>query len=206
MLNNSRKIVDVHGNVLEVYNKREKLQFMKYAFVAKGSSPDRFYQSMISNKFSTKTYYMHDLAIKAQTGGYLVEEYKDELYANTVYTNLKGYITQCLYFSNLNYDNDYTNEYRNILNDERAEQIKYQERIREEENEKRIKEQNELMEKQQKKIENISKIYDALAFATSSEIIRNMIDEYELTEEEVFGDVGFVDNMFKNIASQSETE
>ena len=204
VLNNSRKIVDVNGNVLEVYNKREKLQFMKYALVVKGSSPDRFYQSMISNNFSTKNYYMNDLAIKAQTGGYLVEEYKDELYANTVYTNLKGYITQCLYFSNLNYDNEYTNEYREILSDERTEQIKYQERIREEENERRIREQNEMMEKQQKRIENISKIYDALSLATSSEIIKNMINEYELTEEEVFGQTGFVDSMFNLVSTQSE--
>ena len=206
ILNKSHKIVDLNGNVLEVYNKREKLQFMKYAFVAKGSSPDRFYQSMISSNFSSKNYYMNDLAIKAQTGGYLVEEYKDVLYANTIYTNLKGYITQCLYFSNLNMNIDYTNEYRDILSEERAEQIKYQERIREEENERRIKEQNEQMEKQQRRIDNISKIYDALTQATSSEIIKNMMKEYDLTEEDVFGQDGFIDSLFENYATRSEID
>ena len=204
-LNNTRKIVDVNGNVLEVYNKKEKLQFMKYALVANGSSPNRFYQNMISNSFSAKSYYMNDFAVKAQTGGYLVEDYKDELYSNTVYTNLKGYITQCLYFSNYCFDNEYISNYRNILSDERTEYLKYQEKMRDEENERIKREHEKRIEEQNRKFENISKIYEVMSTATSSEIIRDLLDEYELTEEEVFGQNGFIDSMFNQSATESET-
>lgn len=205
-LNESRKLVDVNGNVIEVYNRREKLQFMKYALVAKSNTPRRLYQSLINNNFSSKFYYMNDLADKAQTGGYLVEEYKDEIYANAVYTNLKGYITQCLYFTNLNIDNDYVNTYREIVSKERSEQMKYLEKIRDDE-QKRIREQEEeKIRKQNQMMDNIGKFFDAMKDATSSEIIKDLLKEYDLTESDVFGSEGVIDNMFNNISTNSIIE
>ena len=205
-LNDSRKIVDINGNVIEVYNKREKLQFMKYALVAKGNTPRRLYQNMINNNFSSKYYYMNDLADKAQTGGYLVEEYKDEIYANAVYTNLKGYITQCLYFTNLNIDNDYVNEYRDIISEQLSNRLKHQEKIRDEE-QKRIREQEEeRINKQNIMMDNISKFFEAMPNATTSEAVRDLLKEYNLNETDVFGSEGFIDNMFNNIATNSEIE
>ena len=194
-LNNTRKLVDINGNVIEIYRGREVIQFMKYAFVAKSSIPERLYQNIISKR-TTNTYYMNDFAIKAQTGGYLVEEYKDTLYANSIYTNLKGYITQCLYFDNFNMDNEYTSEYRNIKNAEKSAEFELIEKRKQEQIEKENAEREKQIREQENRMNNMVKIFEYMSIATSSEMVKEKLKEYNLKEEEVFGSEGYIDQVF----------
>ena len=108
-LNNfCRRITDYYGKSLEIYVDKKPLQFMKYAEVARANEPQRLLTS-IANDDLTR-YDFDKLAVRALSGGYYVYEYKDFIYANSITTNLKGYITALYEFDNLRIDNKYYEE------------------------------------------------------------------------------------------------
>lgn len=100
-----RRVLDYYGKTLEIFVERKPLQFMKYAKVARANEPQRLMTSIIGD---TLTYYDFDkIAVRALSGGYLIYEYKDYVYANSISTNLKGYITSLYYYDNQRIDNKF---------------------------------------------------------------------------------------------------
>lgn len=100
--NDVRRIVDDSGSTLETYVESAMLQFMKYARVARANDLKRL---MIDVSGDDLTEYNFDeLAVRALSGGYVTYEYKDYIYANSVTTNLKGYITSLTNLDNQRID------------------------------------------------------------------------------------------------------
>ena len=103
-----RRITDYNGYSLETYVEKRPLQFMKYAEVARANEPQRLMTSIANDEL---IYYDFDkLAVRALGGGYYAFEYKDYVYANSITTNLKGYITALHEYDNLRIDNEYYEE------------------------------------------------------------------------------------------------
>lgn len=102
-----RRVLDHHGKTLEVYEETKPLQFMKYARVARANESQRLLNDI--SKEELISYDFDKLAVRALSGGYLVYEYKDYVYANSITTNLKGYITALYYFDNQRIDNEFYN-------------------------------------------------------------------------------------------------
>ena len=100
--NDVRRIVDYNGRTLETYAESAMLQFMKYARVARANDLKRL---MIDVTGDSLTEYNYDeLAVRALSGGYVTYEYKDYIYANSITTNLKGYITSLTNLDNQRID------------------------------------------------------------------------------------------------------
>lgn len=99
------RVLDYYGETLETYDGRAKLQFMKSARVARANDPLRLMISVAQD--SLTSYNFDELAVRALGGGYVVYEYKDYVYANSITTNLKGYITSLTYYDNQRIDNKF---------------------------------------------------------------------------------------------------
>ena len=84
---------------------KKPLQFIKYATVARANEQQRLLESIVQENLTS--YEFDKLAVRALSGGYVAYEYKDYIYANSVTTNLKGYITALYNFDNLRIDNEY---------------------------------------------------------------------------------------------------
>lgn len=104
---NVRRVLDYYGKTLETFVEMKPLQFMKYARVARANEQQRLLDSIAQD--SLVSYDFDKLAVRALSGGYLVYEYKDEVYANSISTNLKGYITSLYNFDNQRIDNEFYN-------------------------------------------------------------------------------------------------
>lgn len=100
-----RRITDFNGKSLETFVEKKPLQFMKYAIVARANESQRLMNAIINDDL--KAYDFVDLAVRALGGGYYVHDYKDYVYANSISTNLKGYITSLYHYDNLRIDNRY---------------------------------------------------------------------------------------------------
>lgn len=100
-----RRITDYYGNCLETFVEKKSLQFMKYAEVARANEPQRLMTSIANDELTS--YDFSKLAVRALGGGYYVYDYKDYIYANSITTNLKGYITALHHYDNLLIDNKY---------------------------------------------------------------------------------------------------
>ena len=100
-----RRITDYYGKSLETFVEKKPLQFMKYTPVARANEQQRLLESIVQENFTS--YEFDKLAVRALSGGYVAYEYKDYVYANSVTTNLKGYITALYNFDNLRIDNEY---------------------------------------------------------------------------------------------------
>jgi hypothetical protein len=103
-----RRITDYYGKSLEVYVEKKTLQFMKSAAVARANESQRLMNAIADDSYVA--YDFDKLAIRALGGGYYVWDYKDYVYANSITTNLKGYITALYYYDNLRIDNKYYEE------------------------------------------------------------------------------------------------
>lgn len=103
-----RRIVDYYGRSLETYVEKKPLQFMKLATVARANESQRLMNSIADDSYVA--YDFDKLAVRALSGGYYVWEYKDFIYANSITTNLKGYITALYDYDNLRIDNKYYEE------------------------------------------------------------------------------------------------
>ena len=101
--NDVRRITDYYGKTLETYAETAPLQFIKFARVARANEPQRLMSAVAQD--SLNEYAFDQLVLRAIGGGYLVFEYKDYVYANSVTTNLKGYITSLINYDNLRIDN-----------------------------------------------------------------------------------------------------
>ena len=99
------RVLDYYGETLETYEETAKLQFMKNARVVRANDPLRLMISVAQD--SLTGYNFDELAVRALGGGYITYEYKDYVYANSVTTNLKGYITALTYFDNQRIDNEF---------------------------------------------------------------------------------------------------
>ena len=102
-----RRVLDYYGKTLEVFVERRPLQFMKYARVARANEPQRLMEEIVQGNLNAYDY--DKIAVRALSGGYLVYEYKDYIYANSVTTNLKGYITALYNYDNQRIDNKFYN-------------------------------------------------------------------------------------------------
>lgn len=103
-----RRITDYYGYSLETYVEKRPLQFMKYAEVARANESQRLLTSIANDEL---VYYDFDkLVVRSLSGGYYTFEYKDHIYANSITTNLKGYITALHEYDNLRIDNEYYEE------------------------------------------------------------------------------------------------
>lgn len=102
-----RRILDYYGKTLETYVETQPLQFMKYARVARANEQQRLLDSIAQD--SLVSYDFDKIAVRALGGGYLVFEYKDYVYANSISTNLKGYITSLYFYDNQRIDNEFYN-------------------------------------------------------------------------------------------------
>ena len=103
-----RRITDYYGKSLEIYVEKKPLQFMKYAEVARANEPQRLMNAIANDELVS--YDFDKLAVRALSGGYYVLDYKDYVYANSITTNLKGYITALYNYDNLRIDNKYYEE------------------------------------------------------------------------------------------------
>ncbi len=103
--NDVHRILDYYGKTLETYSETAMLQFMKYARVARANEAQRLMDAVANDNLVE--YNFDELAVRALGGGYLVYEYKDFIYANSVTTNLKGYITSLTYYDNQRIDNKF---------------------------------------------------------------------------------------------------
>lgn len=106
-IQNCRRILDESGKTLETFVQKTPLQFMKLARVAEANEPQRLMSSVAQDDLVE--YNFDDLVEKALCGGYLVYKYKDYIYANSITTNLKGYITSVTNYTNQRIDNEYYN-------------------------------------------------------------------------------------------------
>ena len=104
---NVRRVLDYYGKTLETFVETRPLQFMKYARVARANEQQRLLDSIAQDNLVS--YDFDKLAVRALSGGYLVYEYKDYVYANSISTNLKGYITSLYNFDNQRIDNEFYN-------------------------------------------------------------------------------------------------
>lgn len=104
---NVRRVVDYYGKTLETYIETKPLQFMKYARVARANEQQRLLDAIAQDNLVS--YDFDKIAVRALSGGYLVYEYKDYVYANSLSTNLKGYITSLYNYDNLRIDNEFYN-------------------------------------------------------------------------------------------------
>ena len=100
--NDVRRIVDDSGRTLETYVESAMLQFMKYARVARANDLKRLMIDVAGD--SLAEYNFDELAVRALSGGYVTYEYKDYVYANSITTNLKGYITSLTNLDNQRID------------------------------------------------------------------------------------------------------
>lgn len=100
-----RRVTDRYGKSLETFVEKKTLQFMKYARVARANEPQRLMNSI--SEGNLVCYDFDKLAVRALSGGYVVYEYKDFVYANSITTNLKGYVTALYNYDNLRIDNEY---------------------------------------------------------------------------------------------------
>lgn len=99
------RVLDYYGETLETYEGKHKLQFMKNARVAQANDSLRLMISVAQD--SLTSYNFDELAVRALGGGYVTYEYKDYVYANSITTNLKGYITSLTHFDNQRVDNEF---------------------------------------------------------------------------------------------------
>ncbi len=104
---NVRRVLDYYGKTLETFVETKPLQFMKYARVARANEQQRLLDSIAQDNLVS--YDFDKLAVRALSGGYLVYEYKDYIYANSISTNLKGYITSLYNYDNQRIDNEFYN-------------------------------------------------------------------------------------------------
>ena len=100
--NSVRRIVDYDGKTLETYVESAMLQFMKYARVARANDLKRLMIDVAGE--SLTEYNFNELAVRALSGGYIAYDYKDYISANSVTTNLKGYITSLTNLDNQRID------------------------------------------------------------------------------------------------------
>jgi hypothetical protein len=105
--NDVRRVLDYGGRTLETYEETKPLQFMNSARVTRANEPQRLMIDVIEDKLLE--YNFGDIAVRALGGGYLVIDYKDYIYANSVTTNLKGYITSLTEYDNQRIDNEFYN-------------------------------------------------------------------------------------------------
>lgn len=101
------RVLDYYGKTLETFVEIKPLQFMKYARVARANEQQRLLDSIAQENLIS--YDFDKIAVRALSGGYLVYDYKDYVYANSITTNLKGYITALYYFDNQRIDNEFYN-------------------------------------------------------------------------------------------------
>lgn len=100
-----RRITDDFGNSVEVYVEKRVLQFMKNAMVARSAEPQMLMDSIANDQFMA--YNFDALVIRAMGGGYYEYDYKDYIFANSITTNLKGYITALYDYSDLALEIEY---------------------------------------------------------------------------------------------------
>ena len=105
--NDVRRVLDYYGNTLETYEGSEALQFMKLTRVTRANDPKRLMLAVGEDNLTEYNY--NEIAVRALSGGYLVFDYKDYVYANSVTTNQKGYITSLTHYDNQRIDNEFYN-------------------------------------------------------------------------------------------------
>lgn len=106
-----RRMVDKTGKMIENYIGIHKIGLLIYARIAEGINAERLVTAIMQS--GTGDYMIDDIVDKVEGGGYLIDKYKEYVYANAVYTNLKGYITTALNYTALFVDNEYAKEYLN---------------------------------------------------------------------------------------------
>lgn len=104
-----RRMVDKTGKMIERYIGNHKIGLLIYARIAEGINAERLVTAIMQT--GTGDYIIDDIVDKVEGGGYLVDKYKEYIYANAVYTNLKGYITTALNYTALFVDNEYAKTY-----------------------------------------------------------------------------------------------
>ena len=120
--NNYRKLINADGNVLEVYKGLEKVQIMSHARVGKGTTQLLYFRRVTTGSTRVIDLNIDEIVERALGGGFVIDEYKDYIYANDIYVNLKGYITSLIeydrqhsdveFYKNANrWPNDYVPEY-----------------------------------------------------------------------------------------------
>lgn len=109
-IGNKRRFINASGEMIERYLGVRKIRILKYARIAEGIDQERLVTSIMQGG-SMQDYIIDDIFDKASGGGYIAENYKDDIYANAVYTDLKGYITTAINYTALYIDNEYAREY-----------------------------------------------------------------------------------------------
>ena len=99
-----RRLLDEEGKTLETYVETKPLQFMKYARAS--YAIDQYSLLSLVSQDAFMDYDFHEIAIRAMGGGFVAYEYMDYVYANSIGTNKKGYITQLTDYSNQRTDKE----------------------------------------------------------------------------------------------------
>ena len=109
-IGDKRKLINIRGEMIERYQGVRTIRILKYARIAEGIDQERLVTSIMQGG-NMEDYIIDDVFDKASGGGYIAETYKDDIYANAVYTDLKGYITTAINYTALYIDNEYAREY-----------------------------------------------------------------------------------------------
>ena len=109
-IGNYRKLVDRDGNMCETYLENRPLRILKYSRIGEGIDAERLVTSIMQGG-GMSDFIIDDIVDKVASGGYLNETYKDYIYANAVYTNMKGYVTTAINYTALYIDNEYARQY-----------------------------------------------------------------------------------------------
>lgn len=110
-LSKYRKLINADGEVIEIYKDDETIQIMKDARIAKGIDETRLVTQILREDEGTKNYTINQIADAAMGGGYIAEDFKDEVYLNNIYTNLKGYITSGYLYEQMYIDIEFAREH-----------------------------------------------------------------------------------------------
>lgn len=109
-IGDKRKIINTKGEVVETFAGKRPIRILKYARIAEGIDQERLVTSIMQGG-GMQDYNIDEIVDKGQGGGYVADNYKEYIYANAVYTDLKGYITTAIKYNALYIDIDYAKEY-----------------------------------------------------------------------------------------------
>lgn len=103
--NDCRRILNIDGKVIETFSEMKPLQFMRLCRVTEANDDFRLMKSVVDKNI--EEYKFNEFVNRAMCGGYVTYKYKDYVYANSITTNLKGYITALTEYSNQCIDNKF---------------------------------------------------------------------------------------------------
>lgn len=109
-IGDDRRLVNVSGEMFELYLTTKPVRILKQSRIAEGLTPEILMTSIMQGG-TMEDYVIDDIVDKVEGGGYISETFKEHIYANYIYTDLKGYITTAINYKSMYIDIEYVKEY-----------------------------------------------------------------------------------------------